>query len=135
MIPINVQCPKCNKSLMDGSLLIDKVPSIKLKAEVKGKKGTIWLSSLYGSYKVHLDLPDIKNEIYKFYCPHCNEEIPTSKECSICSAPMKILKIQMGGKVEFCSRRNCKKHSLEFETEEELQSFYETMQPYLKIAP
>lgn len=114
-ISVKVKCPVCNKSLMDDKLLVDNIDSIKFGIAVEGKKGTINLSSIYGSYNFRTDLDIPKNAIAEFSCPHCKAKLATQEKCTDCDAPMIKLYLHMGGKVTFCSRNGCKKHSAEFE--------------------
>ncbi len=115
LMSLKLKCPKCGKSLMEHEQKIDNEPSIMLNIECKGEKGTIWLSSIYGSYnfKSTIDLP--KDEIAHFYCPHCEEEITSNTECMTCGAPMAPFYLDMGGKVSICSRSGCKGHFVEFD--------------------
>lgn len=114
-VAIKVKCPVCGVSLMDNDKLIDNEPNIKVNIEIAEKKGTLRLSSIYGSfnYDVDIELPD--NEIAKFSCPHCNSEITSSEECSSCHARMVPFILDMGGKVTICSRNGCHNHLIGFE--------------------
>lgn len=114
-VAIKVRCPVCDISLMDNDKLIDNEPSIRMNIEVSEKKGTLRLSSIYGSfnYDVDIDLPE--NEIVKFSCPYCYSDITSSEECNSCKAHMVPLILDMGGKVTFCSREGCHNHLIGFE--------------------
>ena len=50
LISLKVNCPHCEKSLMDYTQFVNYKPSIKGIIEVRDKKGTIHLCSLYGCY-------------------------------------------------------------------------------------
>ena len=110
LISLKLKCPVCGESLMNKDYLVDNEPSISLKVEISNKKGTIRLSSIYGSYNhiVDIDLPS--GNIAKFYCPHCNTHITSDSECLTCGAPMVPFYLDMGGKVSICSRSGCKNH-------------------------
>ncbi len=114
-LALKVKCPVCSKSLMDKQKLVDNEPSIKLNIEIGGKKGTINLSSIYGSYNyvTPLDLPD--GEVASFSCPHCSALLKDQISCLSCDAPMTHFNLDMGGKVSICSRNGCKNHKAEFE--------------------
>ena len=114
-LALKVKCPVCNKSLMDKQKLVDNEPSIKLNIEIGGKKGTINLSSIYGSYNyvTPIDLPD--GEVATFSCPHCSALLKDEITCLSCDAPMTSFYLDMGGKVSICSRSGCKNHKVEFE--------------------
>ncbi|NHJ39797.1 MAG: hypothetical protein FK731_07165 [Asgard group archaeon] len=113
-ISLKVNCPHCNKSLMDTKELVDDIPSIKLNISSKDDKGIIRLSSFYGSYNYSTDIEIMKGTKYKFNCPHCEKEIISKIKCSECSAKLIPLNISEGGIVRFCSRAGCKNHNVEF---------------------
>ncbi len=127
MIQVNVKCPHCGKSLMDEGHKIDNRPGVKVLIEWKGKRGWAYLSSLYGSYTTEYEFPRPKGEIGKFFCPHCESELTSSRRCEECEAPMVGISLVEGGKIQICSRRGCKHHLVEFEDlETELRTFYNT---------
>ena len=131
IISINVNCPRCGKSLMDHDHQIDGKPGIKLL--IKTEKGTsnIWLSSMYSSYNFISDIELEKGQIYVFSCPFCNSEITSEEHCDICKASMSFVVLDMGGKINFCSRRGCNKHSMEFEdVSMALKKLYEDFDSY-----
>ena len=114
-VKIQVKCPACDESLMNSSVRIDDLPSIGLEAKVGEKKGHIYLSQVYGSYKKALEnVDDIERSVAELFCPHCHRGLPQEATCT-CTAPIVSLTLQIGGMVKFCSRNGCQKHSLEFE--------------------
>ncbi len=115
LMSLKVKCPICGKSLMNHDQMIDNEPSIKLNIEVAENRGTINLSSIYGSYNYKADIEMIKGEIVKFFCPHCTAQITSDVDCLTCKAPMIPFHLDMGGKVSVCSRIGCKDHKVEFE--------------------
>lgn len=124
-IALQVKCPVCQKSLMDRRHKLDGQPSIALNVGLKGKKGWLRLSPVYGSYKLEseLDLPE--GAVLKLHCPKCEAELVSKVHCDKCKAPMAPLLLREGGKVLICLRRGCKKHFLEFEDAgEALSRFY-----------
>lgn len=117
---------------MNKKVRIDKFPSIKTIIKLGRKSGRLYLSSLYGSYNIKCDFTVPIDEIVQFFCPHCNSNLNTHDLCEQCRAQMVAMKIIGGGFVKICSRRGCKKHSLEFENlETELKAFYDTYSPFL----
>jgi len=114
-ISLSVKCPVCGKSLMDHENKVDNESSIKLFIEAAGKKGTIHLSSIYGSYNYTTDLEPENGVIAVFSCPFCQSEITSDDHCSTCQAPTSTLILDIGGKINFCSRKGCKDHSIGFE--------------------
>ncbi|MBN1331212.1 MAG: hypothetical protein JXA54_17210 [Candidatus Heimdallarchaeota archaeon] len=114
-LALKVNCPYCDKSLMDVKTLVDNMPSVKVNISFNGEDGIIHLSSIYGSYNytTNLKIPPGKEVI--FSCPYCKEIITSEFKCDLCSATMVPLKIETGGTVRICSRAGCKKHSVEFD--------------------
>jgi len=114
-VALKVKCPSCRKSLMDKGHKIDGQSAIGLRVDVKGKKGWLRLSPVYGSYKVQSEFPIAKDALVRISCPHCQTALKGSTECEICGASMVPMMLEEGGKMFICSRRGCKKHFLEFE--------------------
>jgi len=100
---------------MDDDHLVDNEASITLDIEIAGSKGKIHLSSIYGSYNYLTDIDMPKEDVAKFSCPHCKEEITSDSECLSCGANMVPFYLDMGGKVTICSRSGCKNHVVAFE--------------------
>lgn len=114
-IALKTKCPKCGKPLSDHDNLLDNMPSIRLGIKSSKGSGFIRLSSVYGSSAILSDIPLAEGEVYVFSCPVCKQVLESEEHCSACKAPMVYLLIEMGGKVNFCSRKGCYKHSIEFE--------------------
>ena len=115
LISLKVKCPNCHTSLMDEQNPIDNEPGVKLKISINDKIGTIWLSSIYGSYNFHSDIEIPEDKTGIFACPHCETKIISEKKCEVCSSPLIHLNLLDGGKVNFCSKAGCKNHSVEFQ--------------------
>jgi NADH:ubiquinone oxidoreductase subunit E/predicted RNA-binding Zn-ribbon protein involved in translation (DUF1610 family) len=113
IFPIDVNCPRCNRSLMDETFVIDGYPSIKVNISYNHENGCLRLSCLYGSYNVSTELDVPTETVVKFHCPQCGVEIPSTSDCVICGAPMVPMLIEGGGIVKICSRRGCRNHSLD----------------------
>lgn len=126
MISVSVKCPHCGKSLMNNKKLIDGKPSIMVKLTYAGKKGMLYLISLYGSYNIETDINVPNSKIAGFRCPHCDADLKSTRRCELCNAPMVAFDLRKGGQVQICSRRGCKKHLIEFENPgKELEAFYD----------
>jgi len=125
-LTFDVNCPICNKSLMDPYMTINDKPSIRLIMRIGDIEGPIRLSSIYGDYehKTNIKLKD--GEVVVFKCPYCLTELKSNEECAECHAPMVDLKLSIGGKVCFCSRNGCQHHSVGFvDLSSALNTFYE----------
>jgi len=114
-ISLNVKCPDCGKSLMDHEHKVDNEPSIKLLVNDSKNNGTIRLSSIYGSYNFVCDITLENDQITVFSCPFCKSTLTTKELCSTCMSPMSTLILDIGGKINFCSRKGCKNHNIGFE--------------------
>lgn len=126
MIEVSIKCPSCGESLMDEDRQIDGHPSISVEGEAGGKRGKIWLSSLYGSYNVESDIEIPQGGITKFFCRKCGDYLVGTRVCELCDAPMVPFRFAEGGIVQICSRRGCKRHLIEFtDIRSELQAFYD----------
>jgi predicted RNA-binding Zn-ribbon protein involved in translation (DUF1610 family) len=114
-IALRLKCPHCGTSLMDPEHPLDAQPSVRLNITLAGNWGTLWLSSIYGDYSVESDIPLPEGEIATLTCPHCGKSLSAHESCEECYAPMVSLHLQKGGRVSFCARRGCTKHSVEFD--------------------
>lgn len=114
-LSLKLNCPSCGKSLMDADHLVDNEQSIKLDLDLNGKKGKIWLSSIYGSYNYTSDIELPAGEEVKLSCPHCHDHISSDADCLVCGADMIAFVLDIGGKVSVCSRIGCKNHFVEFD--------------------
>ncbi|MFC1848922.1 hypothetical protein ACFL27_01825 [candidate division CSSED10-310 bacterium] len=135
LIPIFVNCPFCGQELMDKDKKIDSLPAIHLHAHQGQDEGPIWLSAQYGSFVSidNMSIPD--GEITKFSCPFCKRILPSRRHCDLCQASLLILNLTSGGAIEFCSRKGCKNHYLEFQEVEALTHFYDMLHLDYSPAP
>jgi len=125
MIHLKLKCHHCGESLMDPDFEIDDHPSVKILVASNGDTGLLRLSSRYGSYnkESEIDIPD--GDIVRVFCPHCKDDMKSSRLCYECKAPMVTFESLLGGYVRVCSRWGCKKHLIEFEDlETELRAFH-----------
>lgn len=114
---VEVNCPRCNHSLMDNSKLIDDQPSIRLTASFENKHTPFRLSSLYGSGNVESEQAVPHDTIINLFCPHCHADLAGGSNCTDCGALMVPLIVRSGGMVQICSRRGCKNHMLDISGE------------------
>ncbi|NQT34542.1 poly-gamma-glutamate synthase PgsB [bacterium] len=118
IFPIGVNCPHCNRSLMDPSYLIDSFPAIHVDVEMEDKRGWLRLSTMYGSYKIGsaFDIPH--DSIVRMFCTHCETELVSRKKCPDCGIIMISMAAPNGGTAHICPRRGCKGHILETANQE-----------------
>ncbi|MBN1151324.1 hypothetical protein JXA84_08915 [candidate division WOR-3 bacterium] len=124
-INLSVKCPKCGKSLMDPEHMINGQPSVLLDIVFEGKKSCVWLSSVYGDYSHDIGIDMDLNKTADFFCPKCGANLAEDFNCSFCGALMCSLGLEQGGLVNFCTRRGCKNHSLEFKDLEHVAKMFE----------
>jgi hypothetical protein len=110
-----VKCPHCNHSLLDYNIPIRGKPSIKLFVKSGNNTGILNLCSIYGCYRKLCDIDLADGDIVELMCPECKNSLKSKSLCDICGAPLFVLKIESGGKLQNCSRVNCKKHRVVFE--------------------
>lgn len=106
--PIDVSCPRCNHSLMDGSVQLDDRPTIRLMTSAGARHGWWWLSALYGSAARRNEQELAPETVLRVFCPHCHAELAGAANCATCHAPLVPMLLRAGGIVQFCSRRGCR---------------------------
>jgi hypothetical protein len=114
---VELRCPRCSHSLMDAAHKIDGYPAVRVTAAFDGSHGWIRLSSLYGSAVVESEHEVPPDVVVDFFCPHCHAELTGAGPCPVCEAPMVPLILRDGGVVQICSRRGCRYHMLDLETD------------------
>jgi NADH:ubiquinone oxidoreductase subunit E len=122
IIPLSVQCPKCHESLMDTENPLDGKPSIKLAYASKSRKGSVYLSSLYGSDCV-LCKSDIANgALTSLSCPHCRKKLHVDADCPECGAKMAMMLACGRAELFVCTRRGCPGHRLDLNAVKRLKA-------------
>ncbi|MBF0232230.1 MAG: hypothetical protein HQK62_09590 [Desulfamplus sp.] len=128
-INVKVNCPSCQKSLINPEVKIDDLPSIEISAKISGKSGRVYLSQVYGSYqKIFVGVEDIPDTVVDCACPQCRKPFPVQKVCS-CNAPVSTLNLEIGGRINFCTRNGCKHHSVEFENIDDAYLLFQQQHP------
>ncbi len=132
MFAVEVKCPECGSSLMNKAVVFDNHPSIQMHVENCRRRGEIWLSSVYGSYKYEVTF-HATNGALTFHCPHCQTRLQGDLDCHDCGSKMINLTLTNGGHVHFCPREGCKGHHVEYENGDEAlrdaYTHYEYMRP------
>lgn len=113
IFPIQVNCPRCNHSLMDPEHPIDGHASIRVTISFGRKHGWHRLSSLYGSHHFKSEHRRPLGVVAHYFCPHCHSELIGSSECPECGATMVPMIIRGGGIAQVCPRRGCRGHLLD----------------------
>lgn len=113
IIPVQLNCPRCNRSLMDPDHPIDGYPSIRVTISFGRKHGWHRLSSLYGSYNFESEHHRPLGIVANYFCPHCHSELTGTSVCPECGTTMVPMIVRGGGIVQICPRRGCKGHMLD----------------------
>lgn len=113
LFALAVSCPECRRSLKDEGRVIDGQPSIRLQASSNDRRGSLWLSALYGSARISSEHDLAMHALVELACPHCAADLTDSWTCQRCEAPMARMAIDGGGTVRICRRRGCTSHMLD----------------------
>lgn len=114
LLPLEVGCPRCNRSLMDPGHPIDDRPSIRVTACFDDQYGWLRLSSWYGGNGYWAE-PEIPSGCpVRFLCPSCHKELTGAAVCPECDAPMATMLVRGGGALRVCARRGCPSRRLDF---------------------
>lgn len=119
VFPVEVNCPRCNHTLMDPHYRVDGYPSIRFTVSFGQEHGWVRLSSLYGSYAMESGGEVPADTVVHFFCPHCHGDLMGAWNCTACGAPMVPIMVSGGGMIQICSRRGCKSHLLDLEGDAE----------------
>lgn len=113
IFPLDVSCPRCNRSLMDKNFYIDGYPSIRVTISFARNHGWLRMSCLYGSFSIESEYKIPEDTVVNFFCPHCHSELSRASDCPECGADMVPMIVKGGGIIQICSRRGCKGHILD----------------------
>jgi len=110
---VEVNCPRCNHSLMEPKVTVDGLPSIRMTVAFNSHHGSIYLSSLYGSSNIQSQVEIPMGTVLNFFCPHCYAEMTGASSCPACGSPTIPMVVRGGGMIRVCSRRGCYEHRLD----------------------
>ena len=128
-------CPKghqlcCSEKEIHGH------PALKVKVKYKDQEGILHLDPVYGSYEnieEGIKLP--KGAVVEFFCPECGISLKEPHDtCQLCSSPMFIFHLPMGGIVEGCLKKGCVYHKMKIvDAEQQVARLFEnsTLESYL----
>ncbi len=112
---LEVNCPRCNHSLMDSATLVDGRPSIRVTVGFGTRFAPVNLSSLYGSPDSVCGAEVPPGAACRFFCPRCHGELVGLSRCAECGGPMAPMIVRRGGMVHVCTRRGCPGHRLDLD--------------------
>jgi hypothetical protein len=105
----------CNGHLlMEPDMPIGGHPSIHVRVKHGDDEGDLFLDPRYGSFEHKSELEIPEGVVVGFFCPECGETLREKDViCNSCSAPMFVMHLPHGGRIEGCTRRGCFSHRLE----------------------
>ena len=130
----HARCPN-GCLLMSPDVPINGHSSIHITIKRGTDKGDLYLDAAYGSFSHRCDMELDTGTVVDFFCPQCGVSLEEEDHvCRSCSAPMFVIQLPRGGRVEGCTRKGCFSHTLEVMdlSRQFLQLFDETqMDAYL----
>ncbi len=107
MLLLEACCPNCQALLTEGQ-------RVHLDAYLRDthQEGAVYLSAIFGDYRVDSDLAIPDGALVDFRCPACEASLMLETPCKLCGAPLASVTLRSGGTLDFCSRRGCRGHAL-----------------------
>ncbi len=161
LMRVMVECPYCQGSLMNKRVLLGNKSSIKLIGKLtedeKGVGEELYLSSYYGDYKIKTGFEIPEGAVVEFYCSKCLKSLCENTPCNLCQAPLVNVQLEgkgmmkycldaykrrlpqelrenpIDGRLQFCSRRGCGNHFVNFANSEvNLKDFYDKYASFIE---
>jgi two-component system, NtrC family, sensor kinase len=107
---VQVKKAACSKRhlLIDPTVKIGSLPSIKVRIRVDGEEGIMHLDPVYGRHEHITSIPVAAGKEMTVQCPECGVSLLDPQvQCPKCSAQTFWIEVQGQGKWEACSRRGC----------------------------
>jgi hypothetical protein len=128
-------CPK-GHLLSNDEIKIHGLPSIYVKVKYRKQMGDLYLDSTYGSFdNVYKGITVPDNAVVELFCPECQTSLTDKEErCQLCSAPLFMLHLPKGSKLEGCLRKGCFFHKMKIiDADKRLGRLFEnqTLESYL----
>ena len=99
----NALCPK-GHNLMDQTVKIHGMPTIRVQVRVDGKEGFVNLDPVYGKNRNHYGIKLSKDSKYDISCPKCNVSLLNkNKRCPVCGGPTYFYEVPGKGRFEGCA--------------------------------
>ena len=92
---------------------LDDHPMIEVAVLTGSTHGWMRLSGIWGDSRVFSKHKIPGETLVDFFCPRCNSELRSARQCPDCDAPMVTLLNKNGGMISLCSRRGCQEHMLD----------------------
>ncbi|MCB0281981.1 MAG: HAMP domain-containing protein [Calditrichaeota bacterium] len=103
----NALCPK-GHNLMDETVKINGMPTIRVQAKVESKEGYINLDPVYGKNRNHYGIKLDANTHVELSCPKCAISLlDKKKKCPKCGGPVYFFEVPGKGRFEGCAAKGC----------------------------
>ena len=108
----HASCPR-GHSLMDPTVPIGGLPSIKVIIQYGAMRGAIHLDPVYGRFHNLYDVDIPEGVVVEMFCPTCQVSLRTPQEqCDYCFSPVFTLFLPQGGLLQGCLKNGCHQHKL-----------------------
>jgi len=123
----NAICPKAH-NLMDDTVKIDGMSSIKIQAKIDGKFGYINIDPIYGKNRNHYGIQIKPKTLVNISCPTCNISLlEQNTRCPECNGTVYYFEVPGKGTFNGCAVKGCEwQHWKEIENNGE-QKYVETI--------
>jgi len=107
-VPVRrASCPKGHE-LLDRSVRIGGLPSVRLLASSRGREFIVHLDPLFGHYNHHFPEPLEEGVIATYACPECRHSLERpDARCEACGAPTFSALAGPGDPFIWCGRKGC----------------------------
>ena len=103
----NALCPK-GHNLIDQTIKVNGMPSIRLQARVDGKEGYINIDPIYGKNRNHYGIKIKVQSSLDVSCPKCDTSLLDKKvKCVKCGGPVYFIETPGKGRLLGCSVKGC----------------------------
>lgn len=100
-------CPK-GHDLIDDSVRVNSMPTIRVQAKIGNKEGYINLDPIYGKNRNHYGIKLDHNALIDLSCPKCTSSLLDKKlKCPVCGGPVYFFEVAGQGTFQGCSTKGC----------------------------
>ena len=100
-------CPK-RHSLIDQTMRIEGLSSVRVKMRAASEEGFLYLDPLYGRHRDQTSFPVAAGALRAISCPECAASLhEPDLVCPLCGAPAFFVEVPTQGKWQSCTRQGC----------------------------
>jgi two-component system NtrC family sensor kinase len=100
-------CPK-DHDLLDRTVRIGGLPSVRLLATTKGREFFVHLDPRFGHYDHRFPEPVEEGVIATYACPECRRSLEVlGQSCEVCGSPLFSVLVGPGDPFTWCARKGC----------------------------